>query len=51
MNTTEQAHFNELYHRHLRTLKLRGMSDATQDSYARAVRRVSESFDCSHLTT
>ena len=53
MNTTEQAHFNELYNRHLRTLKLRGMSDATQDSYARSVRRVSEYFDCSpdHLST
>ena len=53
MNITEQAHFDELYNRHLRTLKLRGMSDATQDSYARAVRRVSEFFDCSpdHLST
>ena len=47
MNITEQAHFDELYNRHLRTLKLRGMSDATQNSYARAVRRVSEYFNCS----
>ncbi len=47
MNITEQAHFDELYNRHLRTLKLRGMSDTTIDSYARAVRRVAEHFDCS----
>ncbi len=41
MNTKEQAHFDKLYNLHLRTLKLRGMSDNTIDSYARAVRRVS----------
>ena len=53
MDTTEQAHFDALYSRHLRTLKLRGMSDATIDSYSRAVRRVSKHFDCSpdHLST
>lgn len=53
MNTKEQAHFDQLYQRHLRTLKLRGMSDKTIDSYARAVRRVSKHFDCSpdHLST
>ena len=53
MKPTEQAHFDELYNRHLRTLKLRGMSDATIDSYARAVRRVAKHFDCSpeKLTT
>ena len=47
MNPTEQAHFDGLYNRHLRTLKLRGMSDATINSYARAVRRVAKHFDCS----
>ena len=41
MNTTEQSRFDKLYHRHLRALKLRGMSDKTIDVYARAVRRVS----------
>jgi len=53
MKPTEQAHFDELYNRHLRTLKLRGMSDATIDSYARTVRRVAKYFDCSpeKLTT
>ena len=47
MKPKEQAHFDELYNRHLRTLKLRGMSDATINSYARAVRRVAKYFDCS----
>jgi len=53
MEPTEQTHFDELYNRHLRTLKLRGMSDATIDSYSRAVRRVATHFDCSpeKLTT
>jgi len=53
MNSTEQAHFDELYKRHLRTLKLQGMSDKTISSYSRAVRRVTNHFDCSpdHLTT
>lgn len=47
MDTQEQAHFDELYNRHLRALKLQGMSEATIDSYARAVRRVAQYFDCS----
>lgn len=53
MNSKEQIHFDKLYALHLRTLKLRGMSDKTISSYARAVRRVSKHFDCSpdHLTT
>src|SRR5450759_4356804 len=46
MTTTEQTHFDRLYNLHLRALKLRGMSDKTIDSYARAVRRVSSHFDC-----
>jgi len=47
MDTQEQAHFDELYNRHLRALKLQGKSEATIDSYARAVRRVAGHFDCS----
>jgi integrase/recombinase XerD len=46
MTVTEQARFDKLYNLHLRTLKLRGMSNKTIDSYARAVRRVSSHFDC-----
>ena len=45
MNATEQARYDKLYNCHLRTLKLRGMSVKTIDSYARAVRRVSSHFD------
>ena len=46
MTATEQARFQELCIRHLRALKLRGMSENIIDSYARAVRRVSSHFDC-----
>jgi hypothetical protein len=46
MIATEQARYEELYTRHLRTLKLQGKRDKTIDSYARAVRRVSSHFDC-----
>ena len=46
MTATEQARFDKLYHCHLRMLKLRGLSDNTIDCYARAVRRVSNRFDC-----
>jgi len=38
--------FNELYQRHLRFLKLQGKSQKTIEAYARAVRRISEHFDC-----
>ncbi len=46
MTATKQAHFDNLYNLHLSTLKLRGMSDKTIDSYAQAVWRVSSHFDC-----
>jgi hypothetical protein len=46
MNPTEVNRFNELYQRHLRLLKLQGKSQKTIDAYSRAVRRVSEHFDC-----
>ncbi len=42
MKPQEQAHFDRLYRLHLRTLKLRGLRDATIDRYARAIRRVSK---------
>lgn len=45
MTPKEQRRFNSLYQRHLRTLKLQGLSDRTIDSYARAVRRLSSHFD------
>jgi integrase len=46
MIPSEQKRFDELYQRHLRALKLQGMSASTIDVYARAVRRIAEHFDC-----
>jgi hypothetical protein len=46
MDPTEVNRFSELYQRHLRMLKLQGKSDKTIDAYSRAVRRISEYFDC-----
>ena len=46
MNEFEQARFDELYRKHLRTLKLRGKADKTIEAYARAVRRIAAWFDC-----
>ena len=46
MDSSEQSRFDDLYQRHLRMLKLQGKSDKTIDVYARAVRRVTNHFDC-----
>lgn len=46
MDPSEQSRFDTLYQRHLRMLKLQGKSDKTIDVYARAVRRVTNHFDC-----
>jgi len=46
MKKAETNRFNELYQRRLRSLKLQGKSQKTIDSYARAVRRITEHFDC-----
>ena len=46
MNRAETKRFNKLYQRHLRLLKLQGLSNKTIDAYARAVRRISDYFDC-----
>ena len=46
MNQTEVNRFKKLYQRHLRLLKLQGKSQKTIDAYSRAVRRISEYFDC-----
>jgi len=53
MNQTEVNRFKKLYQRHLRSLKLQGKSQKTIDAYSRAVRRISEHFDCcpNQLTT
>lgn len=47
MNKAETNRFNKLYERHLRLLKLQGKSKKTIEAYARAVRRITEHFDCS----
>lgn len=46
MEPKEQARFDTLYRRHVRALKLRGLSDSTIDVYARAVRRLTQHYDC-----
>jgi integrase/recombinase XerD len=46
MDKAEQKRFNTLYNLHLRFLKLQGKSQKTIDAYSRAVRRISEHFDC-----
>ena len=52
MKKSEKNRFNQLYQWHLRLLKLQGKSPKTIDAYSRAVRRISEFFDCcpDHLT-
>lgn len=46
MQKTELKRFNRLYELQLRSLKLQGKADKTIESYARAVRRVKDYFDC-----
>ena len=46
MTPAEQNRFDTLYNRHLRALKLRGLSDKTIDVYARAVRRLTTHYQC-----
>ena len=47
MDPIEKARFDALHQRHLRALKLRGLSDSTMDVDARAVRRLAEYDDSS----
>jgi integrase len=46
MERNEQIRFDKLYQRHVRALKLRGLSHSTIDVYARAVRRIAQNYDC-----
>jgi len=46
MKASEQRRFDRLYQRHLRALKLQGLSEKTIDVYARAVRRVAQYYAC-----
>lgn len=45
MRNSEQIRFDKLYKKHLRALKLQGMSDSTIDVYSRAVRRLTNHYD------
>ena len=46
MIKSENIHCYELYQRHVKLLRLQGKAKKTVDSYSRAIRRVSEHFDC-----
>ena len=46
MNSQQQAHCQQLYTSHLNHLTLQGKRPATIDAYARAVRRITDFFDC-----
>ena len=46
MKKTDQAHFANHYQQLLKCLKLQGKADITIDSYSRALRRVTEHFNC-----
>jgi len=46
MNKTQQKRFDSLYKKHLSALKRQGKADSTIDVYSRAIRRLSEYFDC-----
>jgi len=42
----ENIHCYELYQRHVKLLQLQGKAESTIDSYSRAIRRLSNYFDC-----
>ena len=46
MNTQDKKRFDEHYQQLLKCLKLQGKADVTIDSYSRALRRVTDYFDC-----
>lgn len=47
MNKAQQKRYESLYRKHVNALRRQGKADSTIDVYSRAVRRVSEFFDCS----
>ncbi len=46
MNKTEQKRYQSLYQQHVNALTCQSKSDNTIQSYARALRRITEYFDC-----
>lgn len=47
MKKAQQKRYESLYRKHVNALRRQGKADSTIDVYSRAVRRVSEFFDCS----
>jgi integrase/recombinase XerD len=45
MNKAQQVRFNSLYEQHVNALHHQGKAERTIDSYARAIRRITEFFD------
>jgi hypothetical protein len=45
MNKAQQVRFNSLYEQHVNALHRQGKAERTIDSYARAIRRITEFFD------
>lgn len=45
MGRSEQTRFDELYQKHLTTLKLQGKSKSTIDLYSRPLRRLATFFN------
>jgi integrase/recombinase XerD len=45
MNTAQQKHFDSLYQQHINALTRQGKRKMTIDSYARAVRRITTTYD------
>lgn len=46
MTKAQQKHFNSLYRKHVSALRRQGKADTTIDAYSRALRRITEFFDC-----
>lgn len=46
MQKAQQKRYDSLYRKHISALKRQGKADSTIDVYARAIRRLSEYFDC-----
>ncbi len=46
MNKAQQKRFDSLYRKHVNALRRQGKAESTIDVYSRAVRRLTEFFDC-----
>ena len=46
MNKAQQKRYNSLYNKHVSALKRQGKAESTIDVYSRAIRRITEFYDC-----